>query len=185
MYELLPMEIAASGMSAQRLRMGVVSSNLANARSTRTPDGEGPYKKRRVVFEANTLPAFEDLLINERLKKPGQPLTLSESWGQSPEYEEVRRQVLELEPERSTYLLEEHLRGVDVPEIAESDDVQYVYDPAHPDADPETGMVAFPDIQVVSEMTDLIAASRNYEANLSVLKGTKDMILQLTEMLRS
>ncbi len=52
-------DIAASGMSAQRTRMGVISSNLANLRTTKTPAG-GPYKRKDVVFEAQPLSSFDD-----------------------------------------------------------------------------------------------------------------------------
>jgi flagellar basal-body rod protein FlgC len=187
MYELVPMEIAASGMSAQRARMGVVSSNLANARSTRTPDGGGPYKRGMVVFQAGVLPAFEDHLVNARkrgLEARGVADSFSTlSLGRS--YEQARELALNTGGEDADWLMENHMRGVDVPEIAQSDEVMMVYEPGHPDADPETGMVAYPDIQVISEMTDLIQASRLYEANLSVMKGTRDMITQLAELLRS
>jgi flagellar basal-body rod protein FlgC len=50
-----------------------------------------------------------------------------------------------------------------------------VYDPAHPDADPETGMVAFPNVDVATEMTDLLSATRAYEANVTVLNALKQM----------
>ena len=51
-------DIAASGMSAQRIRMNVISSNLANVRTTRTPEG-GPYKRKDVIFSAQPLSSFD------------------------------------------------------------------------------------------------------------------------------
>ena len=50
-----------------------------------------------------------------------------------------------------------------------------VYDPNHPDAR-EDGMVLYPDINVITEMVDMIAASRAYEANVTVMNSAKDMI---------
>lgn len=166
MYEIVPMEIAASGMRAQRTSMGIIASNLANARSTRTPEGDGPYKRRLAVYEASNLPAFQHML--EEVQK-------GESEGLSLE-----------NPERSRWLLEEHIRGVQVPRIEQDPQVRLEYDETgvHPDRDPETGMVAYPNITVVQEMTDMVSASRNYEANVAVMKNTRDMVFQLIELLR-
>ena len=50
-----------------------------------------------------------------------------------------------------------------------------VYDPSHPDADPQTGMVAYPNVDATTEMTDLLSASRAYEANVTVLNAIKQM----------
>jgi flagellar basal-body rod protein FlgC len=50
-----------------------------------------------------------------------------------------------------------------------------VYDPANPDADPVTGMVAYPNVDTTTEMTDMLSASRAYEANVTVLDSIKQM----------
>ena len=50
-----------------------------------------------------------------------------------------------------------------------------VYDPANPDADPTTGLVAYPNVDTTTEMTDMLSASRAYEANVTVLDSLKQM----------
>ncbi len=162
MYDMLPIEIAATGMDTQRIRMGAVASNLANANSTRNAEGTGPYQRRMVRVRAQLMPEFETML-NE-LNREVQP--------------EVGT-----EPERSKWLAELHMRGVDVTEIEKDANVRMVYEPSHPDAN-EEGYVAYPDISVVGEMTDMIMASRLYEANLATVKNTRDMINQLLELLQ-
>lgn len=126
--------ISASGLRAQRLRMDVIAANLANAESTRTPEG-GPYKRRDVVLEA--LPGgarFADLL--------------GEATGSSVR---VARVVSDTRPPR------------------------LVFDPGHPDADPD-GYVAMPNVNVVAEMVDLMSASRAYEANIAAVNATKRVL---------
>ncbi|MBN1866125.1 flagellar basal body rod protein FlgC [Candidatus Sumerlaeota bacterium] len=162
MYDLIPIEIAGSGLNAERARMGVIASNLANANSTRKADGTGPYQRRTISFEAGMTPAFADMLA-EMQKKPAE---------------------LGLEPDRSRWLVEEHLRGVVVSDVGADPSTRQVYMPEHPDADPATGMVTYPDISVMEEMADMISASRNYEANLAVIKNTRDMLMKLLELIK-
>jgi len=168
MYDLIPIEIASSGMAAQRLRLGVIASNLANAQSTRSADGTGPYQRRVTIFQANTLPSFAEMLGTERGAAPGAAMDTAAA----------------AEPLRSRALVEEHLRGVSVVGISRNPSVRRVYDPNHEDADAQ-GYVTYPDISIIQEMTDMIAAERCYGANLAVAKNTKDMILQTLELLKS
>jgi flagellar basal-body rod protein FlgC len=164
MYELAPIEIAGTGMRAQNIRMGVVASNLANARSTRSAEG-GPYQRRLVVCKADIPLAFQDVLAQANVEDIG--------------VESVDRQ-------SSRWLLEQHLRGVSVPSVERDPGVRLEYDETgnHPDRD-ANGYVRYPDINVMSEMTDMISASRNYEANLAVIKNSKDMLTQLIDLLRA
>ncbi|HUT23225.1 MAG TPA: flagellar basal body rod protein FlgC [Sumerlaeia bacterium] len=162
MYDLIPIEIAASGMEVQRVRMGMIASNLANAHTTRSAEGAGPYQRRILIARATRLPAFEKMLTEANREIAGQGA----------------------ETGRSRWLFEEHLRGAQVARIERDPAIRMVPDPDHPDADPETGMVAYPDISVIQEMTDSIAAARNYEANLAVVKNTREMLMQMLEMLR-
>ena len=120
MYELVPMEIAASGMRGQQVRLGVISSNLANARSTRQPDGSGAYQRRQVIFEANQLPSFQDMLQSATNSTGDAKKGASSS---------------ELTLQSSSLLLEEHLRGVAQPQIQKVESFRSEYDPSHPDAD--------------------------------------------------
>lgn len=162
MYDLIPIEIAASGMRTQRARMGVIASNLANAHSTRSPDGSGPYKRRVVRVRADHIPAFADMLESAR---GGQGALSLE------------------EPGQSRWLLEEHMRGAVIQSVDTDPSTRQVYDPSHPDAD-EQGYVTYPDISVVQEMVDMMSASRSYEANLAVVKNTRDMVMQVLEILK-
>jgi flagellar basal-body rod protein FlgC len=126
-----------SGLHAQRTRMNVIAANLANAYTTRTPEG-GPYQPQEVVFGAQPQASPFAALLDQHQLEPG----VSEV-----HVVEVRRN-----PEK----------------------VRLQYDPAHPDANAD-GYVAYPDINVMTEMVDLIAASRAYEANVTAINAAKDM----------
>ncbi len=131
------LNIAGSGLAAQRVRLQTVASNLANAQTTRTADG-GPYQRKAPVFRADSLNTFGDSLDRE-------------------------------------------LASVSVERIHEDNDVRWVHDPAHPDAD-EEGMVAYPDIDVLAEMVDMMTASRSYEANANAVEVTRDMAMRALEI---
>ncbi len=139
------MDISSSGLAAQRLRMNILSANLANAQSTRGDDG-GPYKRRDVVFSAvPTGNMFEDYL--------------HETSGTSTE-----------------------LRKVQVVDIHKDTNApRKVYDPGHPDAD-AAGYVEMPNIQVMTEMVNMIAATRAFEANSTVLNDSKQMAMKALEI---
>ena len=69
--------------------------------------------------------------------------------------------------------------GVEVEEIVDSqENFRMVYNPAHPDADPQTGYVAMPNVDTLSEMADMMIAKRSYDASATVIKNTKSMIRQ-------
>ncbi|MDR1788518.1 MAG: flagellar basal body rod protein FlgC [Treponema sp.] len=142
--------IAATGMSAERLRSDVIADNIANASTTRTAEG-GPFRRSRVVMR---------------------PRAETPSW-------------------RSPYLpqaLDNGLgKGVRVAEIQKDSAAQnrLVYDPTHPDAitsGPRQGYVEMPNVDVVTEMVDLIAATRAYEANASIIDGSKSMFQRAMEI---
>lgn len=144
LYKLF--SVSSAGMQAQRSRMTVVTGNLVNSETTRTPEG-GPYKRRDVIFQ--TVPLEEDFATLLRA-------------GFS---------------ERSSGLV-----GVEVAGVRESAKApKKIYDPQHPDADGE-GYVAYPDINVMEEMTDLMSAVRSYEANLAVFNATKGLVRRLLEI---
>ncbi|CUH92385.1 flagellar basal body rod protein FlgC [Herbinix luporum] len=137
------MNISASGMSAQRLRMDVISQNIANVNTTRDKNGEA-YRRKAVVFsEKNTTPFQEVFMKTAGLAG----------------------------------------NGVKVTKIIEDDisDLRKVYDPTHPDAD-EEGYVSYPNVNIVQEMTDLIDATRSYEANVTAFNATKNMALKGLEV---
>ncbi len=143
-------DITTSGMSAQRTRINVVSSNIANAQTTHTIDG-GPYKKQNVNFQ--------EILMG-----------LS---GQE-KFEAAQNDVNLLS-----------LRGVGVKEIIESkDEPMMKFEPDHPDANKD-GYVAYPNINPVIEMVDLVEAMRSYEANVSAFKTQKDLDTKTLEIIKS
>ena len=132
------MEVAGSALTAHRLWMDTISSNLANINTTRTLAG-GPYKRR--------VPVFAEML--------------DKTIGGYQDIGGVR--VLEIEEDQTPPRL--------------------VYQPEHPDANAD-GYVAFPNVNLVREMTDMLVASRAYEANLSVATSARDMWNSALEVLR-
>ena len=140
--------IAASALTAQRLRMDVTANNVANAETTRTAGG-GPYQRQQVVFMAEYAAAG---IIPPRLQARA---------AQAPG------------------------RGVRVQSILTDDTPgNRVYDPNHPDAD-EDGFVTYPNVNIVTEMTDMLSATRSYEANITVFNALKNMALRALDISRS
>ncbi|MCQ2575664.1 MAG: flagellar basal body rod protein FlgC [Treponema sp.] len=144
--------IASTGMSVERLRTDVISDNIANASTTRTPEG-GAFKKSMVVLRpiSDTKPQW---------KNPFVPADLDNGPG----------------------------KGVKVLEIVK-DETQgrLVLDPDHPDAiksGPNKGYVEYPNVNIVNEMVNLIASSRAYEANATVIDGAKDMFTAALDIAR-
>ncbi len=134
---------SASGLGAQRLRMNLISSNLANAGTSRTPEG-GPYRKKTLVLEAAPV------------RKPFGSVLASE--------------------------MDRFNVGVRVAGVQEDPTSgQRKYDPQHPDAD-ENGYVTLPNVNVVEEMVNMMAAIRSYEANVTAINAAKDMALKALEI---
>lgn len=155
------LEISASGMRAQRIRQNAISSNLANAETTRTDEG-GPYRRQFVVFTAQS-DRRDTRLLNNEVALTGNI---------------TNRNHLSLPP--ANFPRDERFfgNGVNVAEIREdSRPPRMVYEPSHPDAD-EKGYVAMPNINIVEEMTDMIAATRAYEANVTAFNAMKGMYQQ-------
>ncbi|MCL4294725.1 MAG: flagellar basal body rod protein FlgC [Anaerolineae bacterium] len=146
--------IAASALTAQRLRMDVIANNVANVETTRTEAG-GPYQRQQVVFAANQVDTFASRLTTTA-QAPTFPLDNAQG--------------------------ETQLAGVRV-EIILTDDApgNRVYDPDHPDADAE-GFVAYPNVNLATEMTDMLSATRSYEANVTVFNALKGMALKALDI---
>lgn len=133
------LEISASGLTAQRIRMNTIASNLANARTTRTAAG-GPYKRVDPLFEAVSLNNM-----------PGV------GFGRGASQVRVQR------------LVEDNRPGT------------LVYEPGHPDANPE-GYVEYPNVNAVEEMVNMITASRAYEAGVTSIQSIKQMARSALEI---
>jgi flagellar basal-body rod protein FlgC len=129
------LRISGSALTAERTRLDTISQNIANAQTTRGPNG-GAYRHRDVVFET----------------------------------------VADLRPGAG---------GVRVSAIIEPDGVlPRVYNPGHPDAD-ANGYVEMPNVNVVDEMVDLLAATRAYEANVAAANATKTLVSRALELGRA
>jgi flagellar basal-body rod protein FlgC len=138
------LEISASGLTAERLRMDVTAENLANAQTTRGANGQ-PYRRKEVVLQ-------------EAPRSFGATLSRAMGAGTS--------------------------GGVQVAGVVEdSSPLKRVYDPGHPDADAQ-GYVSMPNVDTVTEMVDLIGASRAYEANVTAMNAAKQMFARTLELLR-
>ncbi len=159
------LKISASGMRAQRVRQNTISSNLANAETTRTAEG-GPYRRQFVTFIAPSNQR-DTKIINREVGLHGQRTTSNH-----------------LSIPASNFPRDERFfgRGVEVAEIREdSRPARMVHDPAHPDAN-ESGYVAMPNVNIIQEMTDMIAATRAYEANVTAFNATKSMLMQALQI---
>jgi len=136
------LDVSASALSAERLRMNTISSNLANAQTTRTPEG-GPYRRKDPVFEAQPVREFSRVLQGQ-LEVPMHKVQV-----------------------------------VDV--VSDSGPPKMVYQPDHPDANPE-GYVAMPNINTMEEMVNLITASRTYEANVTAVNIARNMMTKALDI---
>jgi flagellar basal-body rod protein FlgC len=147
-------DISGYGLSAQRVRVNTISSNIANAQTTRTEEG-GPYRRREVLFKAVD---FQSQL-NEMLKNDSDMLGYSDP---------LQEGSLGDKPNPA-------IMSVIVDKIVRDDsDFKMKYDPAHPDAD-ANGYVAYPNINPVIEMADLVEATRSYQANVAAFESSKAM----------
>lgn len=153
------LEVSGSGMKAERIRAEVVAANMANAETTRTADGT-PYRRQHVVFSAAQPESFSSMMGNQG------------SW-QMPS-------MLSSEPNAARSVP----GGVDVSAVlTDPAAVQRRYDPQHPDADKD-GYVAFPDINPLTEMVDLMGATRAYGLNSSAVQAAKSMISASLDILK-
>lgn len=134
-------DAAASGMTAERLRLDVISNNIANVNTTRTTEG-GPYQRQFVVFEPRPGGGAFANMMNRQMQ----------------------------------------LNGVKVTGIKKDDSPpRMIYEPGHPDADSD-GYVKMPNINIITEMVDMMTASRAYEANVTAVNVAKSMMLKALEI---
>jgi len=134
------LNVNASGLTAQRQRVEVASSNLANSQTTRTEEG-GPYRRKDVVFQ--TTQSFQETL---------------------------------------GAAMNNGVEGVEVSEVLDDPrPFDKRYEPGHPDAD-ALGYVAYPNVNVMEEMANIVEASRSYEANIATIGIVKAMINKTLEI---
>ena len=147
-------DISGYGLSAQRVRVNTISSNIANANTTRTDEG-GPYRRREVVFRAFDF----NKILNEKLGKNNQQLKYEDPLNEGDLGKEPKPAIM----------------SVYIQKIARDDREPLMkYDPSHPDANSE-GYVAYHNVNPVVEMADLIEATRAYQANVAAFQSAKNM----------
>jgi flagellar basal-body rod protein FlgC len=168
------METSGSAMQAERMRAEVVAANMANAETTRTATG-GPYRRQHVVFAANsgnsdfagTLNDAAGNLALGSFASTSLPSSLNNSINDS------------LTGSSSTS------PGVHIAAVVEDTSAPLKrYDPGHPDAGPD-GYVSYPDINPLTEMVDLMGATRAYGLNSSAVQAEKGMISSALEIAKS
>ena len=140
------LRLNGDALSAQRSRLDVVSSNLANAETTRTPEG-GPYRRRDVALATEVARGRFGGVLHDELMEPTRAVRV----------EEV---------------------------VADPSPPRMVFDPTHPDADPN-GFVAMPNINAVEEMVNMVTVMRSYQANLSVFNSLREMTTRALTLGRS
>ena len=140
---LSTVNIIGSGLTAQQLRLDIVSENITNSNTTRVENGEGAYRRKTVVFEAMS--------------------------GKDNFRAAMARAAAGLAPNKGY----ETAGGVRVAEIGEDQSpMKLVYDPTHPDAN-EQGYIELPNVDLVKEIADAMAATQAYSANVTALNALK------------
>jgi len=147
-------DISGYGLSAQRVRVNTISSNIANAQTTRTEEG-GPYRRKEVVFKAID---FNEQ-FNKALNKMSNATQYEDPLNEGDFGKKVNPAIM----------------SVIIDKISQDDrEPKMKFEPGHPDAD-ANGYVAYPNINPVIEMADLVEATRSYQANVSAFQSAKDM----------
>ena len=159
------METSGSAMQAERMRAEVVAANMANAETTRTESGS-PYRRQHVVFAASLGDTrFLDALTDATGSgQAGSGISL---------------------PSLGAPAMSTGAPGVHIAQVVEDTAPPLKrYDPGHPDAGPD-GYVAYPDINPLTEMVDLMGATRAYGLNSSAVQAEKGMISSALEIAKS
>jgi len=156
-------DISGYGLSAQRFRMNIISSNIANANTTRTSEG-GPYQRKEVIFKALDF----DKTLNNEIK--------------------THNNLLDYENPLDDPFLQKNanpaIMSVAVDKVVRDDsDFKLKYDPSNPDANAK-GYVSYPNVNPVIEMADLIEATRAYQANVAAFQSAKNMANSSIDMMK-
>lgn len=153
---LTSLRASASALTAQRMRMNAIANNVANVETTRTPEG-GPYRRQQVVFtpRAGGMPFLQ--LVRAGLGNVG---------GRAPDWIGGSG-------------------GVQVAQVIEDQAPgRLVHQPDHPDANAD-GYVEYPNVDLVTEMVDMLSATRSYEANVTVLSSAKSMAMRALDIMKA
>ena len=153
-------DIAASGMKVQQKMMDVTSNNIAKAHTTKTADGT-PYRRQFVQVASQDASAFESAYEQASMNKEFSNIFEETGVGYAG-------------------------RGAKVDGVREdASDFNWVYDPSHPDAmkeGPKAGYVAKPNVNIIQEMTNMMLATRAYEANATTVESAKSMAMKALQI---
>ena len=163
MAYLSSFDISGYGLSAQRFRMDIISSNIANANTTRTSEG-GPYQRKDVVFKAIDFNKTLNDSISEQNNMLSYENPLDDTFLQS-----------NANPAIMTVTVDKVVR--------DESEFKYKYDPSHPDAN-EEGYVAYPNVNPVIEMANLVEATRAYQANVAAFQSAKSIAQSAIDILK-
>jgi len=147
-------DISGYGLSAQRFRINLISSNIANANTTRTSEG-GPYRRREVIFKAIDF----DKTLNEKIKESENFLDYENPLDEPGLQDKANPAIMSVKVDKV---------------VRDDSPFKMKYDPSNPDAD-KNGYVAYPNVNPVIEMADLIEATRAYQANVAAFQNSKAM----------
>ena len=160
---LTAIDISSRGLSVQRAKMNVVAENIANAETTKTDKG-GPYRRQQIAVSEEKLKTN----FNTHLKQAGVKLSRTNSGHMPSKLRAIKGNT--------------EISNVDMKVVQDSpDNYKLVHDPSHPDADSD-GYVKYPDVEVVTEMVDMMSASRAYEANTVAISTAKKMAEQALDI---
>ena len=159
------MKTISSGLSAQRKKMEAVASNIANSETTKAEDGQ-PYRRKSIVIKESSFARTMKLpTVRPSMKLTAtSPFHIREPRLGLERYGVADQQVIESEAVE-----------------ASPEDAKMVYDPKHPDANAE-GYVAYPDVNPLEEMVDMMTATRAYEANITAMEAFKSMVQKALEI---
>ena len=163
MAYLRSFDISSYGLSAQRFRMDVISSNIANANTTRTSEG-GPYQRKDVVFKAIDF----NKTLNEKIAGNSNMLGYENPLDDPFLQENANPAIMSVAVDKV---------------VRDESEFRYKYEPSHPDAN-EEGYVAYPNVNPVIEMSNLVEATRAYQANVSAFQSAKSIAQSAIDILK-
>jgi len=163
MAYLSSFDISGYGLSAQRFRMDIISSNIANANTTRTSEG-GPYQRKDVVFKATEF----NQTLNEKIAEGNNMLSYENPLDDPFLQENANPAIMSVAVDKV---------------VRDESDFKLKFDPSHPDANAQ-GYVAYPNVNPVIEMSNLIEATRAYQANVSAFQSAKSIAQSAIDLLK-
>ena len=163
MAYLSSFDISSYGLSAQRFRMDIISSNIANANTTRTSEG-GPYQRKDVVFKATEF----SKALNAEISGKNNMLEYSNPLGDKLLQRDANPAIMSVSVDKV---------------VRDESEFKYKFEPSHPDANAD-GYVAYPNINPVIEMSNLIEATRAYQANVAAFQSAKSIAQSAIDILK-